>query len=515
MNNKHAPTTRGVTNFEGKNKCMFFESEDKHMTKKIIACLLAVATMLCMVIPASASVDLTKHTFKAYQVFTGDVNDKDELENIAWADGYNADGLLAYLGLTGADATAAAAAKKMAETATADQDALAKAVYDNKGTSAAIEGIGSITFEATGYYVIEDTTNVSDKVDAKNLTLLKVAEADETVTPTTKTDVPSFEKKVKDTNDSTGETTGWQDSADYDIGDTIPYKLTAKLGDISKFDHYYLEFNDTMTHLTLVEGSVQVKIGGEDGTVLTAGQYDVTWNATTKVLNVAITDVKALGATSNSEVVVLYNATLDSDAVIGSTGNPNTANLTFSNNPNNTGDGTTKPSDTGKTPDDKNIVFTYKVSVDKVNEKKEPLKGAGFTLYKFDNTKQDYVPVGDEVKGTELTTFAWNGVDDGNYKLVETTTPTGFKTMDPIEFTVSATHDTESDDPKLTKLDGGDLGTGDVDTGAVTATIVNKSGATLPSTGGIGTTIFYIVGGVLMAGAFVLLITKKRMNHDA
>lgn len=514
MNNKHAPTTRGVTNFEGNNKCMFFESEDKHMTKKIIACLLAVATMLCMVIPASATVDLTKHTFKAYQVFTGTVNDKDELEDIAWAEGYNSDGLLAYLGLSGAEATAAAAAKKMAETETADQDALAKAVYDNKGTVTPVEGTGTITFTTTGYYVIEDTTDVRDTVDAKNLTLLKVAKADETVTPKTKTDVPSFEKKVKDTNDSTGDTTGWQDSADYDIGDTIPYKLTAKLGNISKFDHYYLEFNDTMTHLTLVKNSVVVKIGGEDGTALTADQYTMTWDATNKVLNVAITDVKALGATSNSEVVVLYSATLDSDAVIGSTGNPNTADLTFSNNPNNTGDGTAKPSDTGKTPEDKNIVFTYKVSVDKVNEKKEPLKGAGFTLCK-QNKEGVYEKIGDEIKGDDMTTFAWTGVDDGKYKLEETTTPTGFKTMDPIEFTVSADHDTESDNPKLTKLDGGNLGTGEVDTGAITAVIVNKSGATLPSTGGIGTTIFYVVGGVLMAGAFVLLITKKRMNHDA
>ncbi len=483
------------------------------MTKKLFAVLLAIATMVCLVVPASATVDLSNHTYEAYQIFTGTVNESGELEDIQWAEGYDSASLNEALGLD-SDATAAAAAKAIAEMTDAQAQAFAATAYNCKGTVSAVTGTGSITFASAGYYVINDTTDVSDKVDAKNLTLLKVVNAGENITPTTKTDVPSFEKKVKDTNDSTGETTGWQDSADYDIGDTIPYKLTAKLGDISKFDHYYLEFNDTMTHLTLVDGSVEVKIGGENGTALTANQFTYTWNAESKTLNVVINDVKALGATSNSEVVVLYSATLDSDAVIGSVGNPNTANLTFSNNPNNTGDGTTKP-DTGKTPDDKNIVFTYKVSVDKVDEKNQPLKGAGFTLYKKDATTGEYVAVGEEVKGTDLTTFAWNGVDDGDYKLVETTIPTGFKKMDDILFTVSATHTVLADNPTLETLTGGDKFTGEVSTGTLSATVVNKSGATLPSTGGIGTTIFYVVGGVLMAGAFVLLITKKRMNHDA
>ncbi len=87
--------------------------------------------------------------------------------------------------------------------------------------------------------------------------------------------------------------------------------------------------------------------------------------------------------------------------------------------------------------------------------------------------------------------------------------------MEPIEFKVTASHTVISDNPTLETLDGGNLATGEVSTGNIEATVINKSGATLPSTGGIGTTIFYVVGGVLMVGAFVLLITKKRMNHDA
>ena len=483
------------------------------MTKKLFAVLLAIATMVCLVVPASASVDLSKHTYEAYQIFTGTVNEDGQLEDIQWADGYNSTELLKALGLD-ENSTVAAAAKAIADMSDTNAQAFAATAYNCKGTVSAVTGTGSITFTSAGYYVIYDTTDVSAKVDAKNLTLLKVVNADEAVTPQVKTDVPSFEKKVKDTNDSTGETTDWQDSADYDIGDTIPYKLTATLGDISKFDHYYLEFNDTMTHLTLVEGSVQVKIDGENGIDIT-NSSTVTWDAASKKLTVSINDVKVLGATSNSQVVVLYNATLDSDAVIGSVGNPNTADLTFSNNPNNTGNGESKPTDTGKTPEDKNIVFTYKVHVDKTDEKNQPLKGAGFTLYKKDSATGNYVAVGSEVKGTEMTSFEWVGVDDGDYKLEETTVPTGFKKMDDIEFTVTATHTELSNDPTLDNLTGGDKFTGEVSTGELSATVINKSGATLPSTGGIGTTIFYVVGGVLMAGAFVLLITKKRMNHDA
>ena len=493
------------------------------MAKKIVATLLAVATMLCMVIPASATVDLTSHTFEAYQIFTGSYNDG-KLEDIQWADGVDSAAINTALGLA-SDATAAAAAEKIAAMDTETAQDFAATAYAAKGTSAKIEGTGSLNLENPGWYVIVDTTDVSGKVDAKNLTLTVVTEGG-VVTPTVKTDVPSFEKKLKDTNDSTGETTDWQDSADYDIGDTIPYKLTATLGDLSKYDTYYLEFTDTMNHLTLVDGSVQVKIGGENGTTLDSDQYTMSWDASTKKLSVVINDVKKAGASSNDKVVVLYNATLDADAVIGSVGNPNTANLEFSNNPNNSGDGSTKP-DTGKTPDDTCIVFTYKVTADKYADKvsdSTKLTGAGFTLYKK-NASGEYEAVGTEVKGEAMTNFAWTGIDDGDYKLVETTVPAGYKQMDDMTFTVTADHDVLSDNPKLNSLSAaGKQGSSEVTleavkndgsiTGELHTNIVNHSGQTLPSTGGMGTTIFYVVGGVLMAAAFVLLITKKRMSHE-
>lgn len=361
---------------------------------------------------------------------------------------------------------------------------------------------------AAGYYLIVDTTATTGTYDAKNLSLLKVNGAGE-VTPTKKTDKPTLEKKVKDINDSTEVETDWQDSADYDIGDKIPYKLTATMGDLSNYDHYYLNFHDTMTHLTLLKESVEVKVGEK---TLAEGQYTVAWDVAEKTMDVAIMDVKAHGATTGTKVTVTYKATLDADAVLGSTGNPNTADLEYSNNPNNTGDGTTKPNDTGKTPEDKNIVFTYKVTVNKVKENQQPLKGAEFELFKKAKNGDWISKEKRTGTGDNKNVFEWKGLDDGDYKIVETKTPSGYNTIDPIEFTITAEHDTISDNPELKTLSG-NVFTGDATTGAISATIVNKSGSTLPETGGIGTTVFYVIGGMLMAAAAVLLITKKRMNN--
>jgi LPXTG-motif cell wall-anchored protein len=95
---------------------------------------------------------------------------------------------------------------------------------------------------------------------------------------------------------------------------------------------------------------------------------------------------------------------------------------------------------------------------------------------------------------------------------VETTIPEGYNAWNAEEFTITAKHDIEAAQPQLTQLTGGDLLTGHVDTGILNGEVENKSGIELPETGGIGTTIFYIVGGLLAVAAVVLLVTKKRMN---
>lgn len=489
----------------------------KKAMKKLMAALLAVAMVCAMAIPAFAAVDISSHTFEAYQIFVGDINEG-TLSNVTWGSNVTDPTFLTALKADNSAYAACTDAKGVAEvlsTTPSLANDFAKFAANHVTGSAVASGTGSVTLPSAGYYLIVDTTNVAGVHDAKNLSLLKVSGAT-TVIPQVKTDIPTLEKKVKDINDTTGVESDWQDSADYDIGDTIPYKLTATLGNVSNFDNYYVKFVDTMTNLTYVDGSASVKI---DTTTLNSSQYTLTWNETSKTLEIEITDVKALGAVNSSVITVEYNATLDSSAVIGSVGNPNYAHLVFSNNPNGEG--------TGKTPEDKNIVFTYKVDADKVNPEGTELPGAAFELFKHvkdssGNLIWKSTGVMNATKNSDgtytitdadnVTKFKWNGIDDGDYKLVEVVTPAGYNTMAELFFTVTATHSENSADPILLTLSG-DSFTGDVNTGILTSQIVNNRGTTLPGTGGIGTTIFYVIGGGLMVAAAILLITKKRMEN--
>lgn len=488
----------------------------KKAMKKLMAALLAVAMVCAMAIPAFATVDISSHTFEAYQIFAGDLNEG-TLSNVTW--GHNVTvTFFNYLKTANTAYSACTDAKGVAEVLSNNPSLkydFAKIAADHVTGTAMATGTGSVTLPSAGYYLIVDTTDVANKHDAKNLSLLQVSGAT-TVTPQVKTDIPTLEKKVKDINDTTGVESDWHDSADYDIGDTIPYKLTATLGDVSNYDTYYVKFVDTMTNLTYVDESASVKI---NTTELGSDKYKLSWNATSKTLEIEIDDVKALHAGNGSIITVEYKATLDATAVIGSEGNPNYAHLVFSNNPNGEGN--------GKTPDDKNIVFTYKVDANKVDPDHNKLPGAAFELWKkvgSDWVSKGVVNATQKSDGTytidnatTVTEFAWNGIDDGDYKLVEVVTPAGYNTMEPLLFTVTATHSETADEPVLITLSGntttGDVITGNPNTGILTSQIVNNRGTTLPGTGGIGTTIFYVVGGGLMVAAAILLITKKRMEN--
>jgi fimbrial isopeptide formation D2 family protein/LPXTG-motif cell wall-anchored protein len=333
-----------------------------------------------------------------------------------------------------------------------------------------------------------------------------------------KNDVPTVEKKVKETNDSTGETTDWQDAADYDMGDTVPFQLKATLPvHIADYDHYYVEFTDTLSAGLTFDKITLVKA---DGKTLSEGEYTV--NATenqngTTTLSVIITDVKKVNPDINKDdkVIVEYDAKLNDKAVLGSAGNPNSVELTYSNNPNATGDGTSKPANTGKTPKDTVKVFTYQTIINKVDQDGKPLTGAEFTLVK--KNKDGSTKNVDVVKNAEGTSFTFKGLDAGKYVLKETKTPDGYNTIKPIEFTIDADYDKEADDPQLINLSG-DVTSGvakfdaNKADGSLKADIVNRKGSLLPSTGGMGTTILYVIGSILVLVAAVLLITKKRMD---
>ena len=394
-----------------------------------------------------------------------------------------------------------------------------------------------------GYYLIVETATGSVEnfeEDTFSLVMLDTAGKD-SIKVETKEELPESEKKIKDTNDSTGETTDWQDSADYDIGDTVPFQITFTLPkDYAAYKNYFVGVHDVQAEGLTYNKDMKVTVNGTD---ITEWFDDTEETDDTCTFHFECADIVAkdtadenIALKAEDKIVFTYTATLNENAKLGSTGNPNEMYIEFSNDPYGNGH--------SKTPKDKVIVFTYKVNVDKyaeeVAEGKE-LTGAQFTLYKEVPSTTEGALTGAAIKATLPAnvradalaadkhyiiaqtvetdaagdTFGFTGVDDGNYVLVETLVPAGYNAWSAVAFEISAEHEEDSADPKLTELTGGNLFTGDVATnassGILHTDIVNNSGTELPSTGGIGTTIFYIVGGMLAVAAVVLLVTKKRM----
>ena len=381
------------------------------------------------------------------------------------------------------------------------------------------------TFEdlPAGYYVVLEVGKVTGHA-AKSECIIQVVG---NTSVAAKMEVPTSYKKVMDTNDSAGTTTGWQDSADYDIGDKVPFQLTATVAkNILDFKGpYALTFHDKQSPgLTFNPDSVVVKIDGQkvttDYTVVT---QDIDDGCTFHVQFENLKVYKEQGIQGGSKVTVEYTSTLNDRAKIGSEGNPNEMHITFSNNPN-----SNEPEENGRTPDDKVIVFTYQFEVWKGNENGDPLGGADFELFK-EIAGDDYISVrkitadqamvGHFAPQTKFI-YLFTGLDDGNYKLVETKAPGGYNTAEDYYFTISAEHDEEADSPALNVLtfkhkqkDGTEeVISSTLANGMSRITIQNFKGNTLPSTGGMGTTVFYVLGSILAVGAAILLVSKKRMN---
>lgn len=371
-----------------------------------------------------------------------------------------------------------------------------------------------------GYYLIAQT-KVGTK-EAYSLVMLGTAGKKELkVTP--KTGVPTFEKKIKEKNDSTGEVTDWQDASDYDIGDDVPFKLTGTVSD--KYDNYktyYYAFHDDMDDtLEFNAASVVVKI---NGTVIDKSNYDV--NTATKdgcTFEVVFNDLKTVSPEKPENVTVEYTAKLKDSAKLGSEGNFNRGKLEFNNNPYYEGEG--KP-ETSETPWDKVVVFTYKLIANKTDGDGKALEGAGFTLYKFNAANNDYEKVQEIPAGT-TTTFSFTGADAGKYKLVETTVPDGYNKADDLVFVVKGTYKAENKDspleaPTLTDLvildaNGNNSITGEdkvfttnLEHGTATTNIKNLPGSSLPETGGMGTTVLYAAGTLMILAAAAFLVMKKK-----
>ena len=501
----------------------------KHMNK-ILALVLAMVMVIGLAISASAANtavagpfdvtinNATGHKYVIYQIFTGELAKDDAGKEILSNIKYGAD----YL--PGEVTTDTLVPKTVLDAVNANPNTVvptgAGTDMTTTGDKAVISGL------AAGYYMIVDVTDPLPENHTSSAVIFQVV-GDTTIN--SKHPKTTIVKKTQDINDSTGEytvdkndnNTTWIDSADYDINDTVPFKSTATFDGLKNYETYKVIFTDIMAKGLTYKADMVVLVNGVDHTAaftITTETYNNTedandaYNGGTKI-TVTCDNIKPIiGADANAATIELvYSATLNENANFGAPGNPNKIKVT------------TKPDGTGETPWDVNIVFTYKLESNKyANEVKEgnELTGAGFTLFKWIKDESEaggsWKQIGEEVKGEAMTKFEWKGIDDGKYKLVETTTPAGYNTIDPIEFEVVAEHVIVAENPTLTSLTGeeetGEIEfTADATSGLVSTDVINNSGTILPETGGIGTTIFYIVGGLLAVFATVLLITKKRM----
>lgn len=473
------------------------------------------------------------HTYSVYQILTGTYGANGALGNVQAGTDFK---VTNAAGDQGKDLTAAEAAEKLAKIGSteSDQTKLAEILkFANLTTQYGSDLTASapLTKVPAGYYLAKDKDDTVTGDDAQTLYIVKVV-GNSAVTITRKVDKPTFQKKVKDVNDSIGDKSDWQDSADYDVNDKVPFQLTATLptkeNDFAAYKTYKLVFTDNQSAgLTYPDATVFTVKYGE--TVVPASQYTLTLNPTTttadSTFTLTINDVKSLKDADGSDIAVTaggkftveYESTLNDKAVIGSTGNPNEAKLQYSNNPNYTGEGADSP--TGETPKDKVVVFTYQLNVNKTFDQGNPADGdmPKFKLFKK-GSGSNYTQVGDEItltKGgtTDQPTYtgSFSRIDDGEYKLVESHTPAGYNTAADKTFTITADHDTNADDPELNwvKIDNVE---GTVNTGAVQVNIENKKGSNLPSTGGMGTVLLYVAGIAVfvLAGATLVMALRRR-----
>lgn len=504
--------------------------------KKFWAILLAMMLVLSMVTVASAegttpttdaaTATITApnngHTYEILQIFKGDLHNK-VLSNLVW--GKNGNG-------TEGDAVPETNINelKAQEGDTAVREYIVNNLLNSAAPFATIGKVGEEFVESqvvpTGYYLIRDKAGTLNGTnDSYTFYIVKIT-GNVTITP--KADKPSLDKKIQDKNDTTGETSGWQDSADYDIGDHVPYRLTATIASnfASYKGAYKLVFHDTMeAGLTFYEGSVKVRVGT---TEIPSTSYTVT-KKDDQNFTVTIEDVKALEYGENGTKVAVgdkihveFSAILNENANIGSKGNLNTAYLEFANNPN------SEQPEMGETPKDTVIAFTYQVVINKVNENKEPLPGADFKLEKKIGDAM-WEEIDRKTGTTAGSVFTFTGLDDGTYRLTETAVPAGYNKMAPVTFVVTADHTVVVDELNdTTRYEVLKSLNGTAENGVITlaeqketdnitgltSDVVNKSGATLPETGGIGTTIFYVLGGMMFVGAALILVVRRKAEAD-
>lgn len=422
--------------------------------------------------------------------------------NSAWADWLKTQSSYVSIDAQGYVTWVATGASDAADFAKAAQ-AYAKQQNMTSDATAVTATSDTVSFTGLklGYYLVDstlgtlcslDTTNPSVTIREKNAEVTNVKEVEE---------------------DSTGNYGGTNDA---DIGQTVNFKSTITLPKGSE----NVVFHDEMSKgLTLDANSIKVYTDANMTTELTAGNYTVTTTGLSDGCTFEVSFAKTYldGLTADTTTVyVKYSATVNDQANVGNTGNPNKSKVSYGDE-----------NKTTTTPDSTTITYTWSFDVLKYanGDKTKVLKDAQFVLLSKDKSKVativngkltgwEAVPAADDdgninwLANTTLTTdtngkITIAGLDADTYYLRETAAPAGYnKLANDVEVKIEPTKNTASDGSTTLSLT------------AVTAEIENKSGTELPSTGGMGTTIFYVVGSILLIGAAVLLITKKRMSAE-
>ena len=527
----------------------------KKVIKKLLAALLAVAMVCAMAIPAFAyniKEDINKdHSFEAFQIFKGDV-EGNKISNATWGSNItHPDDFLEKLkdapiigaqfqSIDATNATDAATVQKVlaviSKWSNSDNDSIAFARFvckylyptaDANPTHAAI-GNHTLHFDDAGYYLIVDTTyfKPGDSYVAYNSFMLTVTQANWNVDVTPKVEKPSVKKEVYDNQDGTSNEAGFGSSADHAINEEFKFKLTATLpaSNVHVYDYYdkyTVIFNDTLSEGITFDRLDTVEItNGTTSQVIDSNKY--TLYEKQPYLTLGIDDVKTcasgLNLNDGATITVTYTAHLNDKAFVNttsgsSTENKNSVQLQYSNNPRNS-------AYWGFTPESEVRVYTYQLNNTKYHDddtQGNELEGAGFKLYSDADCKNEvelyqdgefYYPIKNatgkeavEMKSAANGQFNVKGLDAGTYYLKETTPPKDYNACADKKIVISATH------TEYNVILSGESN--------LNNKIINKKagGITLPSTGGIGTTIFYVVGGGLMVAAIVLLVTKKRMEN--
>lgn len=523
--------------------------------KRIFSLMIAAVMVLAMnitVFAATHSITIAdagtgelSHTFAVYQIFTGTYGNG-KLTNLQW--GAN--------GTTKTGAVSDEVVEAIMDVSNGtDQEQLAviEQYVDFDSTAFATVTSGNSVSVDDGYYILKDTSEFAGKNEAYSLNVVRVVGSDIIVTP--KSAKPTIDKQVKDEtadkDTASNDNNGWGETADHAINEPFQFKLIATIPkdtDFSAYKEYKIVFTDTMSVGVTFDSIESVKVGNtvvdpyvegsnENGYISTAttgleGTGSNPWTITINNIIPYLAEGESLA--NGVTIEVIYNAYLNEDAVVNEPGNAETSNkntvdLQYSNNPNVEGE------NLGRTEEDHVWVFTYEMPNTKVQPgtgdpegTNVPLAGAGFRLYNAGGTTEiPVVAVTDEdggvipgeyrvaaagETGIEMTSaettgaFNISGLDTGTYILKETTTPEGFNTCEDVTIVISASHtENATGDSATTKMNmtmNGEQSTNN--------NILNTSGTVLPETGGIGTRIFYAVGAVLMIGAAVILITRKR-----